>query len=196
MIVYQAVKQDFLNDVLNNEIEIKIEKAFKSYLGRKAAPNEIQSWANSMLRMKNVLEDPEIAHDAGISIEFQIPLTSKRIDFIITGLDNEGKEKVVIVELKQWSQAELTSMPDLVRTRFQHGYTDTVHPSYQAWSYASTLLDYNQTIQDEKIEIIPCAYLHNYSPDNVITNDIFKYYIDKAPVFLKPDTIKLRDFIK
>lgn len=196
MIVYQAVKQDFLNDVINNEIEIKIEKAFKSYLGRKAAPNEIQSWANSMLRMKNVLEDPEIAHDAGISIEFQIPLTSKRIDFIITGLNKEGKEKVVIVELKQWSQAELTSMPDLVRTRFQHGYTDTVHPSYQAWSYASTLLDYNQTIQDEKIEIIPCAYLHNYSPDNVITNDLFKYYIDKAPVFLRPDAIKLREFIK
>jgi len=196
MIVYQAIKQDFLNDVINNEIEIKIEKAFKSFLGRNAAPNEVQSWANSMLRMKNVLEDPEIAHDAGISIEFQIPLTSKRIDFIITGLDSEGKEKVVIVELKQWSQAELTSMPDLVRTRFQHGYTDTVHPSYQAWSYASTLMDYNQTIQDEKIDIIPCAYLHNYSPDNVITNEVFRYYTEKAPVFLRPDAIKLRNFIK
>lgn len=196
MIVYQAVKQDFLNDVINNEIEIKIEKAYKSYLGRNAAPNEVLSWANSMHRMKSVLEDPDIAPDAGISIEFQIPLTSKRIDFIITGLDGDGKEKVVIVELKQWSQAELTSMPDLVRTRFQHGYTDTVHPSYQAWSYASTLLDYNQTIQDENIEIIPCAYLHNYAPDSVITNDIFKYYIDRAPIFLRPDALKLREFIK
>mgnify|MGYP000939267028 FL=1 len=134
MIVYQSLKEGFLNDVVNNEIEIKIERAYRSFLGRRPSPNEVFSWANSMQRMKNVLEDPEIASDAGISIEFQIPLTSKRIDFIITGLDVEKREKVVIVELKQWSSAELTDLPDLVRTRFQHGFTNTVHPSYQAWS--------------------------------------------------------------
>lgn len=196
MIVYQSLKEGFLNDVINNEIEIKIESAYRSYLGRKPSPNEVFSWANSMQRMKNVLEDSEIASDAGISIEFQIPLTSKRIDFIISGLDVEKREKVVIIELKQWSSAELTDLPDLVRTRFQHGFTNTVHPSYQAWSYASTLLDYNQTIQDDKIDIIPCAYLHNYNPDSVITNDLFKYYIDRAPVFLRNDALKLREFIK
>lgn len=196
MIVYQSLKEGFLNDVVNNEIEIKIERAYRSFLGRRPSPNEVFSWANSMQRMKNVLEDPEIASDAGISIEFQIPLTSKRIDFIITGLDVEKREKVVIVELKQWSSAELTDLPDLVRTRFQHGFTNTVHPSYQAWSYASTLTDYNQTIQDDKIDIIPCAYLHNYNPDGVITNDLYKYYIDKAPVFLRNDALKLREFIK
>ncbi|MDD3273413.1 MAG: DUF2075 domain-containing protein [Bacteroidales bacterium] len=196
MIVYQSLKEGFLNDVINNEIEIKIESAYRSYLGRKPSPNEVFSWANSMQRMKNVLEDSEIASDAGISIEFQIPLTSKRIDFIISGLDVEKREKVVIIELKQWSSAELTDLPDLVRTRFQYGFTNTVHPSYQAWSYASTLLDYNKTIQDDKIDIIPCAYLHNYIPDSVITNDFFKYYIDKAPVFLRNDALKLREFIK
>jgi hypothetical protein len=196
MIVYQSLKEGFLNDVINNEIEIKIESAYRSYLGRKPSPNEVFSWANSMQRMKNVLEDSEIASDAGISIEFQIPLTSKRIDFIISGLDVEKREKVVIIELKQWSSAELTDLPDLVRTRFQYGFTNTVHPSYQAWSYASTLLDYNQTIQDDKIDIIPCAYLHNYNPDSVITNDLFKYYIDRAPVFLRNDALKLREFIK
>src|SRR5574344_1369520 len=113
MIVYQSLKEGFLNDVVNNEIEIKIERAYRSFLGRRPSPNEVFSWSNSMQRMKNVLEDPEIASDAGISIEFQIPLTSKRIDFIITGLDVDKREKVVIVELKQWSSAELTDLPDL-----------------------------------------------------------------------------------
>ncbi len=196
MIVYQSVKQGFLEDVLNNEIELKIEKAYRSHLGRNASPNEVLSWANSMQRMKNVLEDPDIAEDAGISIEFQIPLTSKRIDFIISGLDENQQEKVVIIELKQWTSAELTDMPDLVRTRFQHGFVSTVHPSYQAWSYASALTDYNQTVQDDNIDIIPCAYLHNYAPDSVITNEIFRFYTQKAPVFLRPDVLKLRDFIK
>jgi len=196
MIVYQSLKQQFLDDVISNDIEVKIQSAYIRHLGRNPSPNEVRSWANSMQRMKNVLEDSSIASDAGISIEFQIPLTSKRIDFIISGLDENSKEKVIIIELKQWETAQLTDLPDLVRTRFQHGVTETVHPSYQAWSYASALIDYNQTIQDEKIEIIPCAYLHNYAPDTVITNSFYKYYIDKAPVFLRPDAIKLRDFIK
>lgn len=39
---------------------------------------------------------------AGVSIEFQLPLASKRIDFILSGMDTAGKEQVVIVELKQW----------------------------------------------------------------------------------------------
>lgn len=196
MIVYQSQKHQFLEDVISNEIEVKIQSAYVKHLGRHPSPNEVLSWANSMQRMKNVLEDESIAADAGISIEFQIPLTSKRIDFIISGLNELKQEKVIIVELKQWSSAQLTDLPDLVRTRFQHGITETVHPSYQAWSYASCLKDYNQTIQNDNIDIIPCAYLHNYAPDDVITNDFYSYYIEKAPIFLRPDAFKLREFIK
>jgi len=196
MIVYQSTKDGFLSDVLNNEIDAKIKAAFIRHLGRSTSQNEVLSWTNSMMHMSNVLSDPEIATDAGISIEFQIPLTSKRIDFIITGLSEEHKQQVIIVELKQWSKAQLTEKEAMVRTHFQHGATDTVHPSYQAWSYAALIESYNQTVQDENISLIPCAYLHNYAPDNVITNAFYDFHINKAPVFLRPDAVKLRNFIK
>jgi len=196
MIVYQSTKDGFLNDVLNNEIDAKIKNAFIRHLGRSTSQNEVLSWTNSMMHMSNVLSDPEIATDAGISIEFQIPLTSKRIDFIITGLSEEHKEQVIIIELKQWSSAQLTEKEAMVRTHFQHGATDTVHPSYQAWSYAALIESYNQTVQDENISLIPCAYLHNYTPDDVITNAFYDFHINKAPVFLRPDAVKLRNFIK
>ncbi len=52
-----------------------------------------------MMHMGNVLRDNEIASNAGISIEFQIPLTSQRIDFIITGLNEHQKATVIIIEL-------------------------------------------------------------------------------------------------
>ena len=196
MIVYQSTKEGFLSDVLNNEIDSKIKAAFIRHLGRSTSQNEVLSWTNSMMHMNNVLSDPEIAKDAGISIEFQIPLTSKRIDFIITGLNEEQKQQVIIIELKQWSSAQLTEKEAMVRTHFQHGATDTVHPSYQAWSYAALIESYNRTVQDESISLIPCAYLHNYTPDDVITNIFYDYHINKAPVFLRPDAVKLRNFIK
>lgn len=97
MIVYQSTKDGFLSDVLNNEIDTKIKAAFIRHLGRSTSQNEVLSWTNSMMHMSNVLSDPEIATDAGISIEFQIPLTSKRIDFVITGLSEEHKEQVIII---------------------------------------------------------------------------------------------------
>ena len=88
MIVYQSTKSGFLNDVLSNSIDTIIHEAYFEKLGRHTSHNEVLSWNNSMLYMNNILIDNEIPDDAGISIEFQIPLTSKRIDFIITGLND------------------------------------------------------------------------------------------------------------
>lgn len=43
----------------------------------------------------------------------------------------------------------------------------------------------------------PCAYLHNYvdvTPQTLLSDE-YKYYLEKAPVFIKGDVEKLRDFI-
>ena len=196
MIVYQSDKKGFLQDVLTNDIDTKIHKAFYAHLGRHTSHNEVLSWSNSMMFMNNILVDPDISNSAGISIEFQVPLTSKRIDFIITGLNEKKEEQVIIIELKQWSNAQRTNKDAIVRTRFQNGEVETAHPSYQAWSYAALIESYNKTVQDEKVALIPCAYLHNYTPDGVITHPFYAEHIRRAPIFLKPDALKLRDFIK
>jgi DUF2075 family protein len=83
-----------------------------------------------------------------------------------------------------------------VNTRVGKHFGEFTHPSYQAWSYASLLYNFNETVADEKINLKPCAYLHNYVPDNVMTNDHYKEHIQRAPVFLKGDAAKLRNFIK
>ncbi len=196
MIVYQSTKQGFRDDVFSNEIDKKILEAYKIHLGRSTSANETLSWKNSMSYMDRIMEDPDIPADAGISIEFQIPLTSKRIDFIITGLNEVQQEQVVIIELKQWSSAELTDKDALVKTRFQHGVSETAHPSYQAWSYATLIKDYNQTVRDEQITLTPYAYLHNYPKDQIITNPRYEPYITESLPFFQSDAGKLREFIK
>ncbi len=196
MIVYSSTKAKFQEDVMTNDIGNIVYDAYKNATGRMTGRSEIDSWINSLPFMERVLADDEIPGDAGVAIEYHIPQTSKRIDFILTGLDEQDRESVILVELKQWQEATLTSKDAVVSTRFQHGPEETLHPSYQAWSYKRLLEDFNQTVQEEKIQLYPCAYLHNYEEDNVINNEFYKEYIDKAPLFLKRDALILRKFIK
>ena len=198
MIIYQATKDKFLHHLLSNEIHEMIEETFTSKTGRRVAKNEVRSWQESLRYMGAILDDAEIPNDAGVSIEFSIPQTSKRVDFILTGQNAAKEDEVIIVELKQWDSAEITDKDAIVKTRFQHGVGETSHPSYQAWSYSELLNQLNETVYTEGIQLRPCAYLHNYTEDNVIRNAFYQAYLDKAPVFLKGklEKEKLKAFIK
>ena len=198
MIIYQSNKERFIKDLISNEIHEIIEATYKLKTGHRVAKNELRSWQESMRFMGAVMDDEEIPNDAGVSIEYSIPQTSKRIDFILTGQDQANNDQVVIIELKQWESAELTDKDAIVKTRFQHGLTETSHPSYQAWSYSELLNQLNETVYTDNIHLAPCAYLHNYIEDDVIKNIFYQPYIERAPVFLKgkDEKEKLKTFIK
>ncbi len=196
MIVYSSTKAKFKEDVMTNDIGNIIYDAYKSVTGRNTGRSEINSWINSLQYMDRVLQDDEIPHDAGVAIEYHLPQSSKRIDFILTGKDHHQRDSAILIELKQWQQAQITTSDAIVITQFMHGARETLHPSYQAWSYKRLLEDFNQTVQEEKIQLYPCAYLHNYEEDDVITNEFYSEHIRNAPLFLKKDALKLQQFIK
>jgi len=196
VIVYSFTKAKFQEDVMTNDIGNIIYDAYKAATGKNTGKSEINSWINSLQYMDRVLTDDDIPSDTGVAIEYHIPQSSKRIDFILTGTDEQNRESAILIELKQWQHAILTTKDAIVRTRFQHGETERPHPSYQAWSYKRLLEDFNQTVQEEKIQLYPCAYLHNYEQDDIIDNEFYGEYIQKAPLFLKSDALKLREFIK
>jgi uncharacterized protein len=196
MIIYSSTKKLFMEDVLNNRIETEILTSFVREMGYATGRAEIASWKNSMMYMDKIISDSQIPDNAGIAIEYKVPQNSKRIDFIITGTNENKQKSVVLVELKQWETADITDLDGMVKTFVGGNVREVCHPSYQVWSYASLIEDYNSNVQTEEILLSPCAYLHNYEPDEVITNKFYKEYLDRAPIFLKPDAIKLRDFIK
>lgn len=198
MIVYEATKQLFVEDVVQDRIEENIDRKFYEKMGYHTSKSERNAWNNSMQYMMKVLIDNNIPGNVGIAIEFKIPNTSKRVDFIITGKDGKFKNTAIIVELKQWTDADIVSGKDgIVKTVTGHALREVAHPSYQAWSYATTIEDYNETVQDRQIDLHPCAYLHNYlavTPPTLLSDD-YKTYLEKAPAFIKGDVEKLRDFI-
>jgi len=196
MIVYQANKTRFIEDVFSNDIENIVLQNVRRKLNRGAGISEIKSWAHSLSFMERIMRDDQIPSDCGIAIEYQIPQTGKRIDFIISGQDPDNNDSVMLIELKQWSEANLTNKDSIVETFVGGRIGEHTHPSYQAWSYATLLQGFNEVVYTENISLHPCAYLHNYAEDNVIKNEFYAEYIKKAPVFLKSDAHKLSEFIK
>ena len=148
--------------------------------------------------MAKALNDKDIPDDAGVAIEYGIPQTSKRIDFIVSGQGESEGANVVIIELKQWSHAKRTGKDGVVATRISRGEQEVSHPSYQAWSYAALLEGFNEAVYDGGLTLQPCAYLHNYVPDNELTHEFYAHYLERAPVFLRgeEERNRLRQFIK
>lgn len=196
VIVYSATKGAFLEAVQKNRIEAEIIDHFERTLGHSTSPREVASWRNSMQYMHNVLLDEAIPDDAGVAIEYRIPQTSKRIDFILSGRDPDGRDSVVIVELKQWSEAHVTEQDAIVETMFGGRWVETSHPSYQAWSYAALLEDYNEAVHTGDIQLGPCAFLHNCTDATALGDARYRRHLERAPLFLRHDTEKLARFIR
>ncbi len=198
MLVYQASKAEFMDDVDRDLIADHITAAFERRIHR-ANPREVESWRNSMQYMYRVLNTEAIPGGCGVAIEFGVPYTSSRIDFLLTGRQNGDRDAAVIVELKQWSALEAVPTKDaIVRTFVGGAHREVSHPSYQAWSYARMIEDYNEAVRDAQIELIPCAYLHNYHTAegyDPLLDPAYLEYLERAPAFCNGDALKLRDFI-
>ena len=89
-----------------------------------------------------------------MAIEYNIPQTSKRVDFLISGYGWNGKGNVVIVELKQWEKlASIDGQDAIVETYTGGANRRVVHPCYQAWSYAALIRDMFKTTKSVFIPV-------------------------------------------
>ncbi len=199
MIIYRNTKQGFIDDVFDGILVEKIDNDMRQRFGRIAPESEVRSWSNSLLSMESVLSHSSVPNNAGIAIEYNIPYTSKRVDMIVTGKTSDNHYSAIIIELKQWKEVEAVINKDgIVKTLLNGSIRETAHPSYQAWSYASAIMDFNADIQEKSVILKPCACLHNYVEveEDPLFDPIYDYYLKRAPVFRKHDNRKLTDFIE
>ena len=199
MLIYNGLKSDFMADTENDVLEKKLYDTIKQKMNRSTGLSELNSWRNSLKEMYITLNDSAIPSDAGVAIEYNIPQTSKRVDFLISGYDDNNKGNVIIIELKQWEQLQAVEGHEAIVETYTGGANRrVVHPSYQAWSYAALIKDYNQYVQDEDVELHPCAYLHNYPRKDNDPLDAKQYedILSDAAAFTYGQRDALRNFIK
>lgn len=198
MIIYSSTKQSFIQDFEQGVLVKKLHQTLTEKY-RRVGESEIHSWQTSLSYMANVMRDFAIPDLAGVAIEYIVPNTQKRVDFIITGLDHNNKEHVIIVELKQWGEAfKVEDKDNIVSTYLSGGLREVTHPSYQAWSYCSLIENFNEDVQTRPIELHPCAFLHNFdeSISTELRDPIYSAILDVSPMFTLGQMNNLRNFIK
>lgn len=201
MIIYENTLGGFINNC-NSGVIAGIIESYIRKVGYGSGLSEFNSWQHSLPQIAEVLNDPMIDQDIDVAIEYKLPLTKNRIDFLLYGNDDYGKGNMVIIELKQWSsQVKDANKMFYVRTIGGGSFgeeKDYLHPSYQAYSYKAMLENFNEYIQDNKVEIESCSYLHNLDRINeIVLDNVNKYpFVEQSPVFYQGDKAKLADFVK
>lgn len=196
MLVYLATTDEFAEDIRQNRIETRVLEGFRKNLGRTTSASEVASWRNSLMYMEKVVQSARVPGDAGVAIEYRIPQTGKRVDFILSGVASDTTPSVVITELKQWEGVGVTGKDAVVTTRLGGAIHETTHPSYQAWSYAQLLRDFNAAVETQSIRLWPCAYLHNCIDESAVRDPRYSGHLARAPVFLRHEVDVFAEFVK
>jgi hypothetical protein len=95
---------------------------------RRASASEMRSWDTSLRVLSNDLLQAGLG-DVEVLLEYQLPLSSKRIDAILAGRHpRRDHPSYVVLELKQWTAAELfEDDPELV-IQPTYGRRPILHP--------------------------------------------------------------------
>jgi uncharacterized protein len=165
MFLYSGTTPDFIKHTTHNAIAHRLAAAFEAHFRYPPPPSEFQSWQNSLRSFSDVLREGNLL-EQGIFLEYQLPLSAKRLDAMVMGRD-ATRDRAVIVELKQWSQTEFGSGDDLLRTWVGGSHRDVLHPSVQANQYRRYLEDMHAVFhsEEDRVTLEACAYLHNYRPE-------------------------------
>lgn len=198
MRLYAGTSQNFIRDTVRNQIAEKLKTAFFYFYRFDPSPSEVNSWRNSLRALSNVFEHADL-NDHGVILEYQLPLTSKRLDCLICGRDEFRHENAVIIELKQWERCEKAAGEHLVTSWVGGARRDILHPSAQVRQYHFYLADVHSAFNKapDAIGLSSCAYLHNYTPckDDALFEESFKEILKNFPAFTADDFSNLKRYL-
>jgi hypothetical protein len=129
--------------------------------GVRAAPGEQRSWDRSVPVLARDLVEAGLGQ-VEVLLEHRLPLSSRRVDAILAGRHPAtGMASYVVVELKQWSGAELyEDDPGLVLID-GYGRHPRLHPVEQVRGYCEYLRDFVPVLAAGKDSVAGAAYLHS-----------------------------------
>lgn len=206
MIVYHETAQNFINtcnivnsngecDKIANEIS---QQMLKAGIGG-VDVSQMNAWRRSLPFVAKALAKSNIDKDVKVAIEYKIEQQRTRIDFMIYGLDEFNNKNVVIIELKQWSNASVSRKQDYVFVNVAKGLRqDHWHPSLQAYNYANSIKNFNVYVRQEPVNLHSCSYLHNMDNGNAVLMEDKERFplIISSPCFLEDDVSKLIEFLE
>jgi DUF2075 family protein len=164
MHLYGGASTEFISAATQNLIASVMEQTFFDHYRFKPGPSEVRSWQQSLRAMATALQTGDFV-DHGVLLEWQLPLSSKRLDCMVTGVDEDERPAAVIVELKQWEEVQPSNVDECVTVFVGGRLRDVLHPSKQVGNYRRYLQDVHTVFSDAEVALQACSYLHNYRFD-------------------------------
>lgn len=199
MRLYAGMSYEFIEDAVQNRIASKLRDAFQRHYRFAPSEGEEHAWRNSLRAVSQVFQRGNLV-DHGVVLEYQLPLTSRRLDCLIAGQDGDGRDEAVIVELKQWSECEATEEPSIVRAVVGGGWRDVLHPAAQVSQYREYLADMHTAFYEglDPILLSACSFLHNYEArtGDPLFAPQYADVLTAAPVFVAEDVDPLVHYLK
>ena len=193
--LYWAEVKDFLSLKQKNRVDEIIngmkERAQES--GVACGESEIRSWKCNFEALHELLIESKVAGNAIIAFEFKVPVGGCRVDCMLFGIGNNGDKNVLHIELKRWSNKNVSNYFDhhtfrVVVDGYRHGAIYTSHPSDQVAGYHNCMCNYMDCFDPGKLHIHGMAYCYEYegkSEDNVLLDDYYNSITKKYPLYCK-----------
>src|SRR5215210_3357508 len=186
MHLYQGSTRQFIADATLARLANQLSDRFFDEFRYRPPVSEVRAWQNSFASMASVLQLADLT-DQGILVELKLPLSSKRLDVLITGSNpNTRSDHAVIVELKQWTEVGRSNITDCVAVDFGGRPRDMLHPSRQVAQYQRYLIDTHPAFHaDPPIALDACAYLHyaQHDPTSPLYHADFAELLATNPAF-------------
>ena len=193
---YAAQVSTFLSAVRNNRWVTDMKKGFLKNFGWLPGMGETRSWQANCPHIERIVEtlDPTVL----IAFEVSDPVVRGRTDVALMGKGCDGRDAIVILELKQWSNASsVESSPRLVMANTHHGVVEeTNHPSAQAKSYGDRFLHWVEecdTDSSRAIDVSTFALVYNMNPEGTeqLRRSQYRDILDIAPLITIRDIDQL-----
>lgn len=190
-IVLCLSKGEFCNLELNDYVELMKDGCSDRCLSY--GEQEIKSWKANFKAIKSLLCKSHLQDDIVVGFEYLIPVGG-RIDCVLFGKGADGRKNMVHIELKQWSNGNVTEAYNgytfctdvIVEGSNQPRYCS--HPSAQAHEYQNHLLNYLTAFEKENIGLYGFAYCYNYENDGTNTllcSETYNHVTSKCPLYCK-----------
>jgi uncharacterized protein len=197
MRLYSGTTRGLVEDSTQNRVATKLSDAFFHHFRFHPPVSEVTSWRNSLRAVSQVFQNADLLSN-GVLLELQLPLTSKRLDCLVTGHDATRRPNAVVIELKQWEKCEPATGRNEVAAWVGGAKRDLLHPSAQVGQYKMYLEDCHPVFSgDDAIGLQACSYLHNYAFDesDPIFDGKFKEILAQYPLFTGDDVDRLSGFM-
>ncbi|MGW5617388.1 DUF2075 domain-containing protein [Streptomyces sp. NPDC003877] len=146
--------------VFDSSLYLHLTEQFAHVHGFRPSLSEVRSWQRSIPALTAALNDAGLG-DVEVMLEYALPLNSKRADAVLAGHHPvTGEPSYVVVELKQWSQAE-PDEEDPALCRVDAYAHPVLNPIEQVRRYCEYLVNFNGAVAEYPRRVSGAAFLHN-----------------------------------